>query len=293
MPSNQNRPFRVRDAGAEGAAAVAKLLKDSGIPSALWGANAAAYHGGGLCPLDIELVVNDAHQQRAFGVLTAHGVLPAIPDDSESTLPIDYALWRQQAPSYRYRDRRRVRICSHLYKLPPSGDWLEDSLLPYIILYSAETVGLPSLPPFPHTKLPRLVGSRQSYVLAPALHSPRMSLSKFGTKGEVLTTAFAALVESEMNVLLWHADYLSPAWGQHMAQLSELLRSRSVVNGPDGLPDLVDSRLSTFANWIQLDFRGEADPEDLADLKDVEIRRKAGANLDPHHCDSFSSELSF
>lgn len=41
----------IRDPDTRGIATLTRLLGDGGIPSALWGVNAAAHYGGGLCPL--------------------------------------------------------------------------------------------------------------------------------------------------------------------------------------------------------------------------------------------------
>lgn len=43
--------LHVHDASTKGAAVIANILADGGIPSAIWGVNAAVHYGGGLCPL--------------------------------------------------------------------------------------------------------------------------------------------------------------------------------------------------------------------------------------------------
>src|ERR1044071_8866670 len=67
---------------------------------------------------DIELVVNDADQERAFNILTSQGARPAIPEDSGTEQPITFKRWRELASLYRFRDRRRVRLCVPIYELP-------------------------------------------------------------------------------------------------------------------------------------------------------------------------------
>lgn len=285
MPLNQSRLTRVRDASTEDAAATTSILADGGIPSALWGVNAAVHYGGGLCPLvcnilpspygyssgtdtygqDIELVINDADQELAFAVLTLQGALPAVPEGATETRPADFAHWRELAASYRFYDRRRVRLCTPMYEIPRTGDPVDDALLPFIILYSAAAVGLPPVP------FPQSLGLSSGHPYA-LLSSPGSMLQDPRGGRISLIPTFPYLVKSEMHVLLRHADFLSPVWGQHMAQLSELLRSRSCGKGHDSLTTLANPRLSNFAAWIQAESKGEADYNQLGRLREAYIR---------------------
>lgn len=181
--------------------------------------------------------------------------------------------WRELAPSYRFRDRRRVRLCTPMYELPRTGDPFDDALLPFVILYSAEAVGLHPVP------LPEPLGasSESPYVLVSSdpIVSPD-SASEDPSDGEIiLVPTFPSLVESEVHVLSCSADHLSPVWAQHMAQLSELLRSRSCDKGYDKLPELINPKFSQFSGWIQSHLRGDSNakpppkvdpvPEDIMD----------------------------
>jgi len=260
MLHHQRQLTDVRDASTKDAAVIASILQaNGGIPSAIWGVNAAVHYGGGLCPLDIELVINDADQERAFAVLISKGALPAVPEDSTESRPTEFVRWRELAPSYRFRDRRRVRLCTPIYELPRTGDPFDDALLPFVILYSAEAVGLrPVLFPEP---LGVLSGSPYVLVSSDPLVSPE-SASEGPSGGEiVLVPTFPSLVESEVHVLSCSADHLSLVWAQHMAQLSELLRSRSCDKGYDSLQELVNPRLSQFSGWIQSHLKGDSNAE--------------------------------
>ncbi|KAJ5821312.1 uncharacterized protein N7525_010596 [Penicillium rubens] len=51
MTLEKNILAPVQGPGIDDIARLADLLRDAGIPSALWGVNAAGCYGGGLCPL--------------------------------------------------------------------------------------------------------------------------------------------------------------------------------------------------------------------------------------------------
>ena len=51
MLHHQRQLTDVRDASAKDAAVIGSILANDGIPSAIWGVNAAVHYGGGLCPL--------------------------------------------------------------------------------------------------------------------------------------------------------------------------------------------------------------------------------------------------
>ncbi|OXV06002.1 hypothetical protein Egran_06230 [Elaphomyces granulatus] len=263
--------LHVHDASTKGAAVIASILADGGIPSAIWGVNAAVHYGGGLCPMDIELVINDADQERAFAVLISQGALPAVPEDSAESRPAEFTRWRELAPSYRFRDRRRVRLCTPMYELPGTGNPFD----PFVILYSTEAVGLCPVP-FPE---PLEASSESPYVLVSSdpLVSPDSASQDSSGDKIILAPTFPSLVESEVHVLSCIADHLSPVWGQHMAQLSELLRSRSCDKGYDSLQELVNPRLSQFSGWIQSHLRGDnnVEPPPKVGLVPVDIMGSA------------------
>ncbi|KAJ5206561.1 hypothetical protein N7491_002824 [Penicillium cf. griseofulvum] len=143
----------VQDPEIDGAARLAELLRDAGISSALWGVNAAGCYGGGLCPLltgsqDIEIVINEADQARTYELLCSYGCRPSQPLSDESALCLDdFEKWCELALHYKYYDRRRLRICAPIYELPKTGDSFNDSFYPFIIVYTAERMGLPAVPP--------------------------------------------------------------------------------------------------------------------------------------------------
>ena len=51
MNLERDKSLSVQSPQIEDAARLATALQDFGIPSALWGVNAAGCYGGGLCPL--------------------------------------------------------------------------------------------------------------------------------------------------------------------------------------------------------------------------------------------------
>ncbi|KAK3896437.1 hypothetical protein C8A05DRAFT_20586 [Staphylotrichum tortipilum] len=161
---------------------------------------------------DIELIVNDADQHRAYEILTSQEARPCVPAAAADLLE-GFKQWRELAPSYQFFDRRCVRLCVPMYELPRTGDPI-DALLPFVILYSAETVGLPPVP-LPSAAEPSEFGYTPISSLVPVL----------GDETACFVPTFPCLVASEMHVLLRHANYLSPVCGQHVSQLSELLRS--------------------------------------------------------------------
>ncbi|KAK3897271.1 hypothetical protein C8A05DRAFT_39183 [Staphylotrichum tortipilum] len=259
MPEDDRQQLRlVRDASTKDAAVITRILADGGIPTALGGVMAAAHYGSGLCPLDIELIVNDADQPRAYDILTAQEARPCVPETEEQA-PASFQQWRERAPSYQFPDRRRVRLCVPMYELPRTGDPIDDALLPFVILYSAETVGLPLLP---------LAGEEPSPPGYTRVSSPASTL---GDESACVLPTFLYLVASEMHVLLRHAEYHSLAWGQHAAQLSELLRSRSCEGGFDALPGLVSQAHSEFAEWMKCHMQGSVDEEIVVRIKAADL----------------------
>jgi len=184
-----------------------------------------------------------------------------VPKDDEGKRPATFEHWRKLAPSYRFGDRRRVRLCTPMYELPRTGDAFDDAFLPYVILYSAEAVGLRPVP-FPN-ELQRSSG--MGYVLLSSLASAFRVPKNDCTS---LIPTFPHLVESETHLLLHHATYLSPVWGQHVAQLSELLRSGNCSEGYDSLPELVNPGLSEFAGWMKGHLRGDVDNGGLDRLRE-------------------------
>jgi hypothetical protein len=55
----------------------------------------------------------------------------------------------------------------------------------------------------------------------------------------------------------------SSVWGQYMAQLSELVRSPGCEKGPGSLHEIAKPTQVNFAQWIELDLKGESDQESL------------------------------
>ena len=160
-----------------------------------------------------------------------------------------------------------------IYELPGTGDPFDDFCLPFIVVYSAEAVGLSPVPP-----LEQIISTRpgeedadastthKDYLVVSSLPfyipGPPESLSN------LMVPEFRCLIQSEMHVLLQHADH-PPTWGQHMAQLSEPVRSRGCERGIDSLCDLVQQpRLLRFARWVQADLRGHSDRESLQSIRD-------------------------
>lgn len=213
---------------------------------------------------DIELIVNDADQQRAFEILTSQGARACVPDEAEQ--PATFQRWRELAPSYQFPDRRRVRLCVPMYELPRTGNPLDDMLRPYVVLYSAEIIGLPAVPLA--GTVDSAAGSGSGYTPISSLMSAVMA---HGDAGTSLVPTFSSLVASELHVLLRHTEYLSPIWGQHVAQLSELLRSQSCERGFNSLPCLVNSELSEFAEWMRSHLQDDADDGNLGQLKEAYI----------------------
>lgn len=160
-----------------------------------------------------------------------------------------------------------------IYELPATGNPLDDTLRPFIIVYSAEEVGLPLIAPSTSSIETK---PTEAYITLSVLN-PDLALcnnafpSKEPHKAQVMYSmipSFASLVMSEMHVLLMHAEVHSPVWGQHMAQLSELVYSRACADGPDNLQEVVaNSSLKEFISWFRESLKGEADYETLESLR--------------------------
>ncbi|KAI1176584.1 hypothetical protein F4777DRAFT_545988 [Nemania sp. FL0916] len=228
----------------------------------------------GACCADIELVINDADQEKAFSILTLHGMSPSVPDASATTPRLEFKRWRELAPTFWFRDRRRARLCVPIYEFPSTGDPTDDYLLPFLILYPASALNLPPVPSTPphqptvsdvlaYTALKKMTG------LILSDRSSRLSL-------DCWVTNFRHLNCSELHVSLLHSESGSLIWGQHMAQLSELVRSRSYHHSPRGLPDYVDPPLSEFAQWVELDLKGKADICHLDKLRTDYLNQRRG-----------------
>lgn len=160
-----------------------------------------------------------------------------------------------------------------IYELPATGNLLDDFLRPFIIVYSAEEVGLPLIPlPTPKSENKSTTDYMTLSVLNPdlALRNDGSSLEEsvdFLLRDSMIPS-FESLVRSEMHVLLIHAEPHSPVWGQHMAQLSELVHSRACVDIIDNLHEVVaDARLNEFTSWFRASLKGEADYERLESLR--------------------------
>lgn len=191
-----------------------------------------------------------------------------MPDcDEQQPLPISFKRWREQASSYQYRDRRRLRHSAPIYEItrsqPKEASATSFKYTPrmFIIIYSAEFVGLP---PLPATNQPMGVSSEEAYVPVTAL---RPQLDPDIQLRGCLVPKFPQLVESEMHVLLQNTQPHSAAWDQHVCQLSALSRSRGCPGGPRHLPHIVAPKFSAFSNWIVASFSGEADYEALSGLR--------------------------
>lgn len=112
------------------------------------------------------------------------------------------------------------------------------------------------------------------YTLTSALDGLQLESSEQGVAMDCLLPRLSLLVESEMHLLLRHAQVFSPAWGQHIAQLSELLRSPSYPDGPETLLSTVNARFLDFARWVMLYLKGEANYADLYGIRDKYINNK-------------------
>ncbi|KAG8165350.1 hypothetical protein KVR01_005625 [Diaporthe batatas] len=269
MTASQQRLLAsIREPNVAGGRLLTSLLHQNGIPSALWGVNAGSHYGGGLCPLDIEIAINAADQKRVFDLLSSQGLTISTPNQYKET-PILFEEWQRLAPSFsRFSDRRKARLITPIYELPATGDPLDDMLRPFIVVYSAEQIGLPSIaPPTPMSES----GPREPYTMLSELN-PDLALPDMGSENpqvvDCIVPSFASLLKSEMHVLLMHAEPHTPVWGQHMAKLSELVHSESCVGGPDNLEELIsDTRLEGFIAWFRGSLSGAADYDNLDGLR--------------------------
>lgn len=229
---------------------------------------------------DIEIVVNAADQPRVFELLSSHGLSISTPVEQDSEKPASLQDWYETARSVsssEYRDRRRTRLVTPIYELPATSDPLDYMLRPYIIVYSAEEVGLPSFPPVssPTSAFTPAAAAAPSYVplsildpdLARSWRDPSATLPDgLPPLADCMVPSLELLIKSEMHVLLVHAEPRTPAWGQHMAQLSELVHARARRDGKEaGGLDMtkalvaIDARLRDFVLWFRASLEGEAD----------------------------------
>ncbi|CAG7944373.1 unnamed protein product [Penicillium olsonii] len=258
-------------------ASLASLLQDAEIPSALWGVNAAGCYGGGLCPL---IVINEADQTRVFELLRSHGCRPSQPLPGNP--PSEFETWRDLALHHEYQDRRRLRPCIPMYELPETGDEFVDAFLPFIVVCSAESVGLPKIPPLSLIKthsqgeqkdvaqrdvdsLYQEQRNTQGYVLLSDL--PYYILGSHESHSSLLVPEFHLLVQSILHALLQLPEH-TPRWAQFMAELSELLRSPGCVKGPDSLHEVVKPSQLRFAKWVQHALGGKSENTELRSIRD-------------------------
>ncbi|GKZ72939.1 hypothetical protein AnigIFM60653_002074 [Aspergillus niger] len=263
-------PACIQSPSIDDIAKLTGILSDAGIPSALWGVNAAACHGGGLCPLDIELVINDIDQAKTFQTLCSYGCLPSQPSTDESApCPKDFETWRELALHHQYHDRRHVRLNTPIYELPPTGDALSDFLRPFVIVYSVEMVGLPKVPPLSEIKDPNSSekGELDQRDYVRVSHLPHCILGSDESKSSLLAPGIRRLIQSEIHVILKHAN--RPAvWGQHMAQLSEVIRSPGCGKGFESFHEIVKPPQVKFAHWLQAHAEGNSSQEALQCIRD-------------------------
>jgi len=71
-----------------------------------------------------------------------------------------------------------------------------------------------------------------------------------------------------MHVLLQDPSPDSLEWGQHMAQLSALVHSRSCPGGLDHVPVIAASKYHEFIKWVQLSRKGKWDYHALQCLQE-------------------------
>ncbi|KAL1849366.1 hypothetical protein Daus18300_013297 [Diaporthe australafricana] len=280
-------------ADVKGARHLTTILQQNGIPCALWAVNAAAHYGGGLVPLDIEVAINSADQQRVFELFTSYGLTLSTSEQQERQ-PGSLREWYETAPSSsKYRDRRRTRLVTPIYELPLSGDPLGDMLRPFIIIYSVETVGLPVIPlpasvaedKSTATYVPLSILSATYPLRQDDLASPKESVDLL--LRDCMVPSFQSLVRSELHVLLMHAEPSSPVWSQHRAQLSELIHSRSCPDGPDGMREVVaDEKFNDFIEWFRASLKGEADYHGKLDGLRAAYRETYHSNIEVEPSDA-------
>lgn len=222
---------------------------------------------------DIEIAINAADQPRVFDLLLSHG-LSISKSNLHKKPATSFIDWCKSMPSStQYHDRRKARILTPIYELPATGNPLDDLLRPYIIVYSCEKVGLPPI------SLPSKSRGNQpisAYVALSKLH-PDLAISNDKSPLEKSNSfvihdctvpSFTSLLKSEMHTLLMHAEPHSPVWGQHMAQLSELVHSRACARGLDSLEEIVSAaRFNDFISWFRSSLKGKADYEGLKSLQ--------------------------
>lgn len=292
MPSISDELHTISESSLKSAALVASILSQAGVVTATWSLRAAILHGGDLVPLvciacslippspsfllsfsnflvcsleevntsipnfsqDIEIILHDKDQERAFIILTSHGLIPSLPDDSDTPLHpyTSFVNWRQEyASPSQYRDRRRLRHGAPIYETPPqpANSDPKTTFTPrmLIILYSAEFAGLAP------------ISSQHSDSPGDTRFIPLAALQKSTDIPNCLVPTFQSLVESEIHVLLQDPNHPSPTWCQHAAQLASLVCSGSCPGGMDGLADFVSPQFQPFAIWLQRSQKGMTD----------------------------------
>ncbi|KAE8152851.1 hypothetical protein BDV25DRAFT_137524 [Aspergillus avenaceus] len=255
MASDTEHPLLIQDPSIDDIAKLVTVLRRAGIPSALWGVNAAGCYGGRLCYMDIELAIKEIDQERVFDLLRRHGCHPSQP--TETSPPENFHLWRKQALHHEYIDRRRFRLYTPIYTLPRTGDEFTDFLSPFIMIYSAEMVGLPPIPPFSASS--NIGKDQQDYITVDT--APCYILGSRESQSTVVVPVFKHLVQSVMHVLLRHADALL-VWAQLMAELAELVHS-PVCNALD---EISVPTMRRFAQWVRDGESGS--PEFIQGMKD-------------------------
>ena len=238
--------------------------------------------------------MNDSDQEYAFTILTSHGLIPSIADNHDTPSPTTFANWRQSSSTHQYHDRRNLRHGAPIYEVPPA-QLLDSTSQPvfiprmFIILYSTELTGLAPLPPpasYPELLSPLVQSlSEPPYIPLSALPGvagrEEDSPTEFAT---CLLPTFPRLVESEMHILLQVPSPNSLEWGQHMAQLSALVHSRSCPGGLDHVPVIAAPKFHEFIKWVQLSRKGKRDYSALQRLqKDYKQHRTPVESIPSRH----------
>lgn len=150
--------------------------------------------------------------------------------------------------SFNYTDRRMFYLPSPRYRLPHTLFKADEFSLKFILLYSADFVGLP---PVPDAATLPPTSSNQPYAALSTQPEFISSISPVSEDLECLIPSFPYLFRSEIHVIRLHTQIGEVTRGNHKDQLVELIASRNYDRA--STERLLDASAIKFINSVILD----------------------------------------
>lgn len=213
---------------------------------------------------DIELVINDADQRKAFRKLTFQRATPVVPN---VTTHSDFERWGKlwgalgaTSAQHNIHDRCKNYLCTPIYRLRGERNQFA---FQFIILYSAESLRLPPVPDLDAESLPSAL-SHQPYVELSAQPEFIPPLTPAMEQQRCLIPTFSNLLGSEIHVILQHTKPGTPPSSHHLHQLVELITSRSYSHS--SIKGFANPIMSELVRWLMSDMRNQLKGIDLLSM---------------------------